>query len=140
MNNKRRDHILPNSVTGDWVHVVVQPLLQWLIDNGDAEMKAIAIEARAYWEQKQTYIIDWCNEVEYFTLAQMACQNLSRFRKMLVEVGPQTEMQMKYYPDGQSDPIKVDVIAWLALKAGERWAKVPQGAKNPIKFKGKKQS
>lgn len=127
------------SVHGDEVWQVAQPLLSWAIDNGDEELRAKALRARAYWEQEQAYFIEWGNKTGLFEYTQAAIQDIQGFKKAMKTLPAETHMTMDYYPDGQSEPKQVDVVIWLALKAAERLLKTPRGSSKIVKFRGKKQ-
>ena len=116
--NERR--IMATSVRGDNVWQICQPVLEYLIANGDEAAKADAIRTRAYWEAEQKWLIDLLNNNGYFFLAQHAMRDPRAFEKALCTMPACTGMQMDYYPENGGEPIKVDVIAYLALKAGER--------------------
>lgn len=113
--------ILATSVRGDITWQMCQPVLEWLIANGDEEARAKAIQTRAYWEQNEGWIIDMLNKNRYFELAEQAIHDPRRFRKVLEMLPPSTSLQTDYYVPGQEEPRKVDTLAWLALVAGERY-------------------
>lgn len=131
--------VLPTSKRGDSIWECCQVIIDYLLQNGDEEMKAQALKARAYWETEQFYFIEWGNKTRFFQLAEMAIADISHFKNLLKTLPPETQMKMDYYPDGQEDPIQVDVVAWLALKAGERVNKSlqPTGKKITGIWRGK---
>lgn len=111
----------PYSKHGDHTWLCCQPVLDWLIENGDPDMKARAIRTRAYWEQEQAWLLQWCTQTRFFQFAEAACQDLAAFRKAVETLPAETEMTMDYWIDGEEQPKKVDVVVWLALKAGEKY-------------------
>ena len=113
--------IQPYSKHGDKIWLQCQPILDWLLQNGDEEMRSKALQTRAYWEQEQVWLLQWCRQVKFFQFAESACADLAGFRKAVETLPPETEMQMDYWIDGQEEPKRVDVVVWLALKAGERY-------------------
>ncbi len=127
--NAPTKRILANSKHGDTIWQMCQPLLDFLLQNGNEDMRAQALKARAYWETEQGYFIDWGNKTRFFEFAELAVQDVVTFRKLLATMPAETQMRIDYYPDGQEEPVEVDVVAWLALKAGERVnkARTPTG-------------
>lgn len=113
--------ILATSVRGDLVWQMCLPVLEWLIDNGDEEARAKAIQARAYWESNQGWLIDTLNKNRYFELAERAMQNPRQFREALASLPVATSLQIDFYVEGQEEPRRVDAMAYLALVAAERY-------------------
>lgn len=105
---------------GDLTWQLCQPVLSWLIENGDETLQAQALQARAYWEQGQRWLLDLLTQQHFFQLAERAMQDLSAFKKALVTIPPSTtleKMLVDYYPTSTAEPVKVDVMAYLALEA-----------------------
>lgn len=115
--------VLACSTRGDLVWTLMQPVLEHFIDNGDEELRAKALKARAYWEQAQQPFIDWGNRNHFFSMAERACQDIRQFRRLLETLPAESTMQVDYYLDGVEEPRKVDLVAYLALQAGERFRK-----------------
>src|SRR5579859_3950760 len=100
--------ILATSARGDQVWQICQPVLEFLITNGDETAQAQAIKTRAYWEQEQQWLIDLLNNNHYFTLAEHAMRNPREFKKALVSLPPCTGMQVDFWPDKRTEePVKV---------------------------------
>ncbi len=105
---------------GDLTWQLCQPVLSWLIENGDETLSAQALHARAYWEQQQRWLLELLTKQHFFDLAERAMQDTSSFKRALETIPPSTtleKMLCDYWIDNQHDPIKVDVFAYLALEA-----------------------
>ncbi len=100
-----------------------QPLLDWLIKHGDADLQAQALRARAYWEQECGYFIDWGNKNHYFEFCEIAMRDLKGFKETIKLLPAETPIQVEYWPDGAEEPKQVDLVIWLALQVGERHAR-----------------
>lgn len=105
---------------GDLTWQLCQPVLSWLIENGDETLQAQALETRAYWEQGQAWLLELLTKQHYFQLAERAMQDMTQFKAALVTIPPSTtvkKMLCDYYPTSTAEPVKVDVMAYLALEA-----------------------
>ena len=136
----QQQRVLATSTRGDAVWNICQPVLDYLVKFGDMETSQKALKTRAYWEQEQQWIIDWGNMSDYFNLARIASHGIPEFKKMIATSAPETNMTTEYFPDGQEDPIVVDVVLYLALQAAERVMKKAQltGKKIAGEWKRKK--
>src|SRR5579859_7208714 len=112
--------ILALSVKGDSVWEISHPVLNWMIEHGDEELKQKAIATMIFWEKNQSWFIDWGNNTRYFEMAEMACRNLAHYKEA-----------MKLIP---SDNEAMQKIRELALMTGEQFNKPSGiGRKNILK-------
>lgn len=70
------------SVLGDTVWEISEPILYWMLENGDADLSHKALATLLDWEPNQGWFIDWGNSTGYFQLAELACRDLAKFKEM----------------------------------------------------------
>ncbi|SRR6266704_1008862 len=102
----------PVSTHGDIMHEMCVPILDYFIEFGDEELNTKALQTRAYWEQHQTWVIDWAQRSRYFVLAEHACRDLRGFKAVI--------SQESYQSDFSS------MILQIALECGKRYNR-PKG-------------
>ena len=74
--------ILALSVKGDSVWEISIPVLKWMQEHGDEELKRTAYLTMLGWEMNQGWFIEWGNRTRYFELAELACRDLAKFKQM----------------------------------------------------------
>lgn len=70
------------SVLGDTVWEISEPILYWMMENGDADLSRKAMATLLDWEFNQGWFLDWGNSTGYFQLAELACRDLAKFKEM----------------------------------------------------------
>lgn len=107
------------SVRGDAVWQISEPVLNWMIANGDQSLSHQAFMTKALWEAEQGWFIEWGNQTRYFEQAERACYDLAGYKAA-----------MKAIP---SDNPGVQRIRELALMTGEAFNKpIGIGRKNSV--------
>jgi len=117
--------ILALSVRGDSVWEISEPVLHWMIEHGDEELRKKALFSLGNWELSQGWFIQWGNQTRYFELAELACRDLAKFKQMI-----------KTFP---ADNPGVQRIIELALMTGEQFNR-PIGISRKNILKQRKQS
>lgn len=107
------------SVRGDSVWQISEPVLTWMIANGDQELSHKAFMARRNWEAEQGWFIAWGNSTRYFEMAERACHDLAGFKAAMRSI--------------PSDNPSMQRIRELALMTGEAFNKpIGIGRKNAV--------
>lgn len=75
--------ILALSVRGDNVWRISEPVLLWMIENGDEDLQQKAASTLLNWEVNQGWFIEWGNNSGYFMMAEKACHDLHNFKQAM---------------------------------------------------------
>ncbi len=114
----------PVSKHGDVMHEMCVPILDYFIEFGNEELNTKALKTRAYWEQNQTWVIDWAQRSRYFVLAEHACRDLRGFKAVIAQKPYQNE--------------QASMILQIALECGERYNRPKGISRKKIAGKWKK--
>jgi hypothetical protein len=83
------------SVLGDTVWEISEPVLYWMLENGDEDLSHKALATLLDWQFNQDWFIEWGNQTRYFELAELACRNLGQFKQMVKIAPAENESQQR---------------------------------------------